>query len=154
MAPAPGLFWIGESAKTALERAGGPLPHLLAVPDPAVPVYYGPYLREAESLPSEETLKARVLSARGVAVLSATFDATGAGSIDHQSAGSLDPVFYLRRPRARTGHAWRLFRSRAEAGRYAREALAGDDEGMRWADTIPAGDFDDLVRRLGIPPGA
>ena len=151
--PTPGLFWIGESAKAALERAGGPLPHLLAVPDTAVPVYYGPHLREAESMPSEETLKARVLSARGVAVVWATFDATGA-RIDHQPADPLDPVFYLRRPRARTVHAWRLFRSRAEADRYVRETLAGDDEALRWAETIPAGDFDDLVRRLAISPGA
>lgn len=151
--PSPGLFWIGESAKAALERAGTPLPHLLAVPDTAVPVYYGPWLREAESLPSEETLKARVLSARGVAAIWATFDATGART-DHQPADPLDPLFYLRRARARTAHAWRLFRSRADAGRYAREVLAHDDEALRWAETIPASDFDDLVRRFGIPPGA
>ena len=60
----------------------------------------------------------------------------------------------LRRPRARTPHAWRLFRSRDEAGRYAREALAGDDEARRWGERISAEDFEDLIRRLGLPPGA
>lgn len=147
----PGLFWIGEAAKAALERAAPPLSHLLAVPEASVPVYYGPWLRDTESLPSEETLKARVLSARGIAVAWATYDATGART-DHQPADPLDPVFFLRRPRGRTLHAWRLFHSRAEAVHHASEALEGDEDAARWAQAIPATDFDDLVRRFGISP--
>lgn len=149
--PTSGLFWTGESAKTALDRCGTPLPHLLAVPDSSIPVYYGPSLRDAESLPGEESLKARVLSGRGIAVAWATYDHTGA-RLDYQPADPLDPVFYLRRPRARAVHAWRLFRTRAEALVYAAEALKGDEDAMRWAAGIPSDDFDDLVRRFGLSP--
>jgi hypothetical protein len=151
--PTPGLFWVGESAKSALDRIAPPLPHLLAVPESSVPVYYGPWLRDTESLPSEESLKARVLSGRGGAVAWVTYDAAGA-RLDYLPTDPLDPVFFLRRPRGPTLHAWRLFRSRPEAERYAAEALRGDAEAARWAETIPSVDFEDLVRRFGVSPGA
>jgi hypothetical protein len=149
----PGLFWLGETAKAALDERGAPLPWLLGIPEAHVSVYYGPWLRETESLPREETLKARVLSARGIAVAWATYDAAGA-RIDHRPADPQDPIFFLRRPRAQVVHAWRLFRSRADAALYASQALAGDEEAARWAETIPATDFDDLVRRFAVRPGA
>lgn len=150
-APTPGLFWIGESAKTTLDRVGAPLPHLLAIPATSVPVYYGPWLRDTESLPGEESLKARVLSGRGIAVAWATYDHAGA-RLEHQPADPLDPVFYLRRARTKSAHAWRLFRARAEAARYAAEILKGDEDAGRWAESIPSGDFEDLVRRFGVSP--
>ena len=152
-APVPGLFWIGESAKTVLDRMGAPLPHLLAIPEASVPVYYGPWLRDTESLPGEESLKTRVLSGRGIAVVWATYDHAGA-RLEYQPADPLDPVFYLRRARTKIAHAWRLFRTRAEAVRYAAEALKGDEDAGRWAESIPSGDFDDLVRRFGTSPSA
>jgi len=151
--PTPGLFWIGESAKTALDRTGAPVPHLLAIPEASIPVYYGPWLRDTESLPSEESLKARVLSARGIAVAWATYDASGA-RLEYQPADPIDPVFFLRRARARALHAWRLFRSRAEAVRHAAEVLKGDEDAGRWAEAIPSADFDDLVRRFGVSPAS
>ena len=89
--PTPGLFWVGESAKAALDRTDVPLPHLLAVPEASVPVYYGPWLRDTESLPGEESLRARVLSARGIAVAWATYDQTGA-RLEYQPANPLDQV--------------------------------------------------------------
>jgi hypothetical protein len=146
--PSPGLFWVGESTKAALDRVGTPLPHVMAIPESSVPVYYGPSLRDTESLPSEESLKARVLSARGIAVVWATYDQGGA-RLDYQPADPLDPVFYLRRARTRAIHAWRLFRTRAEAARHAAEILREDEDARRWAESIPAADFDDLVRRFG-----
>jgi hypothetical protein len=147
-----GLFWIGESTKALLDRAGPPLPYLLSLPEERVPVYYGPWLRETESLPAEESLKARVLSARGIAVVWATYDAAG-NRLEHQPSDPLDPVFLLRRPRARVVHAWHLFRSRAEAILYASQALAGDEDLARWAESLPVTDFDELVRRFGVSPG-
>jgi hypothetical protein len=151
--PTPGLFWVGESVKAALDRVGAPLPHLLAIPEASVPIYYGPWLRDTESLPGEESLKARVLSARGIAVAWATYDHNGA-RLEHQPADPLDPVFYLRRARTKAAHAWRLFRAREEAIRYAAEALKEDEDAGRWAESIPAGDFEDLVRRFGTSPSA
>lgn len=151
--PTPGLFWVGESTKAVLDRVDVPLPHLLAIPEASIPVYYGPWLRDTESLPGEESLKARVLSARGIAVAWATYDQAGA-RLEYQPADPLDPVFYLRRARTRTVHAWRLFRTRAEAVRYAAETLKSDDDAERWAKSIPSDDFDDLVRKFGVSPSA
>jgi hypothetical protein len=149
--PTPGLFWIGESAKAALDGVGVPLPHLLAIPAAAVPVYYGPWLRDTESLPAEQSLKARVLSGRGIAVAWATYDHTGA-RLDYQPVDPLDPVFYLRRAGTKAVHAWRLFRTRAEAVRYVAEVLKGDEDAGRWAEGIPSEDFEDAVRRFGGSP--
>lgn len=147
--PTPGFFWVGESAKAALDRVGVPLPHLLAIPEASVPVYYGPWLRDTESLPGEESLKARVLSGRGIAVAWATYDHAGA-RLEYQPGDPLDPVFYLRRARTRAAHAWRLFRARAEAVRYAAETLKGDEDAGRWAEAIPSADFDELIRHFGV----
>jgi hypothetical protein len=149
--PNAGLFWVGESAKAALDGAGPPLPLLLTIPEASVPVYYGPWLRDTESLPGEESLKARVLSARGIAVAWATYDQAGA-RLEYQPADPLDPVFYLRRAGTKVVHAWRLFRTRAEAVRYAAETLIGDEDAGRWAESIPSDDFDDLLRRSGPSP--
>jgi hypothetical protein len=144
-----GLFWIGESAKAALDRGGTPLPHLVALPETSVPIHYTPWLRDNDSLPLEESLRARVLSARGIAVAWVTYDAEG-NRLEHEPADPLDPVFLLRRPRTKLAHAWHLFRSRADASRYASTVLQANPEGRGWVDRIVAEDFDDLVRRFGL----
>ena len=146
--PSPGFFWVGESTKAALDRVGAPLPYVMAIPEASIPIYYGPSLRDTESLPAEESLRARVLSARGIAVVWATYDRAGA-RLDYQPADPLDPMFYLRRARTRAIHGWRLFRTRVEAARHAAEILREDEDARRWAESISAADFDDLVRRFG-----
>src|SRR5256712_10543054 len=61
-------FWVGEDSKRLLDEAGeAPMPARLSVPDDGVPVFYGPRLCDVESLPREETLRARVLSVQGLA---------------------------------------------------------------------------------------
>jgi hypothetical protein len=83
----------------------------------------------------------------------ATYDHAGA-RLEYQPADPLDPVFFLWRARTRVAHAWRLFRARAEAARYAAEILKGDEDAGRWAESIPSADFDDLVRRFGVGPSS
>ena len=143
-----GLLWIGEESKAALDRAGEPLPFALAVREEAVPVYYGPRLADVESLPSEESLKARVLSAHGVAVVWATYDPSGRRN-QYQPASPTDPTFYLRRPRGAVAHLWRLFATRADALAYATQHLAEDPEATEWAGSLPCDDFGQLVERFG-----
>ena len=46
------------------------------------------------------------------------------------------------------------FRTRVEAVRYAADNLKWDEDAGRWAESIPSGDFDDLVRRFGHRPSA
>ena len=63
-----GDFWLGESSKALLDGVGAPLPVTLVLDGGAVPIYYGPRLQNVESLPLEESLRTRVLSAHGIAV--------------------------------------------------------------------------------------
>ena len=73
-----GEFWMSESAKSLLDGAGEPLPAKLELAAAAVPVYYGPRLCDIDSLPAEDSLQTRVLSAHGIAVAWITLDRVGA----------------------------------------------------------------------------
>jgi len=136
------LYWVGEASKAALDRAGQPLGWDLAIDETSVPIYYGPGLRETESLPAEDSLRARVLSAHGIAAIWATYDASGA-RVEHRPTSPLDPIFHLRRPGGTAIHLFRTLTTRAEA------VTAG---GSEWAEKLPAEDFADLVSRFATRP--
>jgi hypothetical protein len=140
-----GAYWVGEESKALLDAAGPPLVADLAVPAEAVRVYYGPRLADVESLPREESLRARVLSAHGIAAAWITLDRRGERR-EHAPASPADPVFHLRRPGGGAGHVWRLFTTRAEAVEFLTEFWDGDEEAVAWARALPASDFDDLLR--------
>ena len=144
-----GQFWMGETAKALLDGAGSPLPVMLSLDGALVPVYYGPRLRDVESLPLEESLRTRVVSARGIAVAWITVDQFGARTA-YQPNGPTDPVFFLRRPAGSAAHIWRLFRERTEAHAYMAEFYGADSEGREWAETLPAGTFDELLERHAV----
>jgi hypothetical protein len=150
--PPTGFFWVGEESRRALDAAGeGPIASLLAVDDAGVPVYYGPRLADVESLPSEESLRARVLSAHGIAVAWITYDQSGART-EYEPASPADPVFLLRRAGSRVAHRWRLFRTKQEAVVYMAEYYGKDPEARHWSEALPAGGFEELVTRFGSPP--
>jgi hypothetical protein len=111
-----------------------------------VAIFYGPRLCDLESLPREESLRARVLSAHGVAVAWITLDRLGQRTT-HEPASPADAVFHLRRPGGGAGHVWRLFRDKHEAMGWMDDAYGADSEGAEWARTLPADDFDALVKR-------
>jgi hypothetical protein len=146
--PGAGLYWLGEADKRRLEGAGAPLPFVLAIPEAAVPVYYGPRLADRDSLPAESSLRARTLSARGIAVVWATLDPAGRRN-EYQPASPTDVTFYLRRPGSRVAHLWRLFRTRTEARAWIGEHLAADPDAARWAAALPAEDFSSLAEEFG-----
>ncbi len=141
-----GRAWVGDEARALLEAAGGALPVELSVDATAVPVYYGPRLSDVESLPLEESLRARVLSARGIAVAWISYDQFGQRTV-YEPTGPADPIFYLRRPGGTAAHIWRLFRTKQEARVYMREYFGRDSEGRDWVETLPAETFDELVAR-------
>src|SRR5439155_1288321 len=58
--------WIGDETKALLDDTGGSLKIDLSLPADRVAVYYGPTLCDLESIPPEESLKGRVLSAHGI----------------------------------------------------------------------------------------
>ena len=144
----PGAFWLGEESKRLLDAVAAPLPALLTLPEDSVPIYYGPSLCDLDSLPREESLRARALSSRGIAVAWITLDRFG-GRTRYEPAGMDDPVFYLRRVGGGASHVWRVFRTRAEAVSYLGEAYGADAESVAWAHGLAIGSFDELVTRYG-----
>ena len=147
MAGERGTFWVGEDSKTLLDAAGeAPMAVKLTLPGDAVPVFYGPQLCDLESLPREESLRARVLSARGVAVAWVTLNAMGQRNT-HEPTSVDEPMFHLRRPGGGSGHLWRLFRTKAEAIAFMEKAYGKDSEGAEWARALPAEDFEALLKR-------
>ena len=141
------LYWIGESTKVALDGVRGPLAWDLAVEEASVPIYYGPRLTDTASLPAEDSVRARVLSAHGIAAVWATYDASGV-RIEHQPTSPLDPTFHLRRPGGKTVHLFRALATRAQAITGIAAGAPHDAEAVDWAAKLPAEDFADLVERL------
>jgi hypothetical protein len=142
---APGLVWIGETSKAVLDGAS-PLEPLLSVDAADVSIYYGPRLTDLGSLPTEESLHARILSAHGMAAAWITLDQFGERAI-HKAESPLDAVFFLRRPGSAPVHQWRLFRTRAEATLYMREYYGNDPEAQEWAAGLPVADYEELIAR-------
>ena len=147
MAVGGGTFWVGEDSKALLDAAGAtPMAAKLAVPADAVPVFYGPQLCDLESLPREESLRARVLSAHGIAVAWITLNPMGERA--SQEPKTLDePTFHLRRPGGGSGHLWRLFRTKHDAIAWAEHTHGKESEAVAWARALPADDFDALLER-------
>lgn len=144
-----GRVWVGEEAYRLLEGAGGAMAPVLALEAAAVPIYYGPRLRDPESLPLEDSLRARVLSAHGIAVAWITYDQLGERTV-YEPTGPADPIFYLRRPASTAAHVWRLFRSRSEARAYMAEYFGRDMDGRDWTEKIAAESFEDLLARYAL----
>ena len=144
-----GEFWVGEGAKGLLDAAGEPMRPKLELEPAAVPLYYGPRLCDVDSLPAEESLQTRALSARGIAAMWITMDRFGERT-QYQPTSPMDPVFYLRRPGGRAAHVWRLFQSRAEAGVYMAEYFGGDLEGQQWVEGRVASTWDEMIERFTV----
>ena len=146
---ARGEFWMGEDAKALLDAIGEPLPAKLELAPAAVPVYYGPRLCDVDSLPAEESLQTRALSARGIAAVWITMDRFGERT-QYEPASPADPVFYLRRPGGSASHIWRLFHSRGEAQVYMAEYFGNDPEAQQWAEGLAAATWEEMVARYAV----
>jgi hypothetical protein len=142
----PSGAWVGDEAKRLLDSLGPPIPAKLSVNGDLIRIYYGPRLSDVGSLPREESLRARVLSAHGVAVAWVTIDEHGERTAPEVEAPS-DPTFYLRRPRGDAAHLWRLFRARREAVAFMETRFADDAEARQWARDLPVEDFLSLMTR-------
>ena len=141
-------FWVGDDSRRLLDEAGEkPMTIRLSIPEDAVPLFYGPRLCDVESLPREESLRARVLSMHGVAAAWITLDRFGE-RVSYEPKSPADPIFHLRRPGGGAGHVWRRFEAKREAIDFMREAYGADSEAVDWADTLPVDDFESLLRRF------
>jgi hypothetical protein len=146
----PGSVWVGAESKQLLDAAGGAITPLLSLEAEHVPIFYGPRLADLDSLPTEDSLRTRVLSAHGVAVAWITLDRFGERT-EYQPESPLDPTFFLRRRGGGAAHVWRLFRTRDEAGAFMRERYASDPEAQAWADALAVADFAELIERYATP---
>jgi hypothetical protein len=143
-----GVFWVGEESRRLLDEAGDtPMAVRLSLLADAVPVFYGPRLCDVESLPREESLRARALSTQGIAVAWITLDRFGE-RVSYEPASPADSVFHLPLPGGGAGHVWRRFETRREAIDFMREAYGADSEGLEWAEALPVESFDALLRRF------
>ena len=142
----PGHFWLGEESKRLLDSVGDPVAPVVTLPASLVAIYYGPQLTDLESLPPEDSLKARVLSGHGIAVAWITLDRVGARA-SHDPTGLSDPIFHLRRRGGGAGHLWRLFATKREAVLYMGEAYGKESEAAEWAETLSVDDFEALLQR-------
>lgn len=144
-----GTFWVGEESKRLLDAAGdAPMQHQLTLPADAVPIFYGPQLCDIESLPREESLRARVLSVHAIAVAWITLDRFGQRAT-YEPTGPSDPIFHLRRPGGGAAHVWRRFDTRAEAIAFMREVYGVESEASEWAEGLEVTDFEALLKRHG-----
>lgn len=142
-----GTFWVGEESKRLLDAAGDtPMTPQLSVPAETVPIFYGPQLCDIESLPREESLRARVLSVHAIAVAWITLDRFGE-RVTYQPQGPADPIFHLRRPGGGAGHVWRRFETKADALAFMREVYGAESEAAEWAETLEVDDFESLLKR-------
>ena len=142
-----GTFWVGDESKTLLDAAGpSPMSAKLSLPADAVPIFYGPQLCDLESLPREESLRARVLSAHGVAVAWVTLNPMGERA-SHEPKSLDEPVFHLRRPGGGSGHLWRLFRTKTDAIDWMDRTYGKESEGAAWARGLAVEDFEALLKR-------
>lgn len=145
-----GDYWIGSDGKALLDATDTPLKPKLSLDGAFVPIYYGPRLCDLESLPPEESLRARVLSARGIAVAWITVNQFGERTV-YEPQSPVDPIFFLRRPRGATAHIWRLFRTKQEAIAYMHEYYGKDPEAREWAQGLPVENFEELLKHLATP---
>lgn len=145
-----GDFWMNGESKALLDSAETPLRPRLWLDAAAVPVYYGPRLRDQASLPSEESLQARALSSHAIAVAWITVDRFGARTT-YQPQSPADPVFYLRRVGGGPAHLWRGFATKREAKAYMSEEYGSDPDALAWADALPVEDYAELLRRYASP---
>ena len=129
-----GTFWVGEESKRLLDAAGETaMPPQLSLPAEAIPIFYGPQLCDIESLPREESLRARVLSVHDIAVAWITLDRFGE-RVTYQPQGPADPIFHLRRPGGGAGHVWRRFETKADALAFMRDVYGAESEAADWAE--------------------
>ena len=88
--------------------------------------------KDADSLPQEDSLQARALSARAIAVAWWTYDGAGR-RIDHRPDSPLDAMFYLRRPKGKALHLFHGFRTRDDAVKAMADRTGHDPQAREWA---------------------
>ena len=140
-----GTFWVSEATKRLLDGAGAPLTPSESVEGSRICIYFPEDPRDADSLPSEESLRVRVLAGHGIAVI--WYGATslaGARPLPEPTSPE-DAFFYLMKMGGRVNHVWRLFRTRDEAVEFMARHVPQDARARSWAQALVVARYSELL---------
>jgi hypothetical protein len=142
-----GVFWVSEATKRLLDGAGSPLASSASVEGSLISVFFPDEPRDAASLPSEESLRARVVAGHGIAVTWYGTTAQAGGRPLPEPASPEDAFFYLMRMGGGANHVWRLFRTREEAVEFMTRHFPDDAKAKVWAEALPFRKYSELLSR-------
>jgi len=140
-----GIFWVGDEARAALEEVKIPFEIVRQIPAARVKVYHASHLNtDPESLPSEDSVRARVLAGHGIAAV-LVFVGDGKAMPPEEPTHPRDALFFLSRPGAKHYYLWRLFRSKEDAERHVAQKLKEDEGAHAWLASLPVLSYGELA---------
>jgi hypothetical protein len=141
----PGVVWVSEATKRLLDAPGPPLASSAIVEGARISIFYPEEPRDAASLPSEESLRARVVAGHGIAATwYGTTGQAGKRPLPEPTSPE-DAFFFLMKMGASANHAWRLFRTRDEAVEFMTRHFPEDGRGKAWAEKLPFRKYSELL---------
>jgi len=143
----PGTVWVSEATKRLLDGVGPPLRPSLTVESAYIPIFFPDEPRDAASLPSEDSLRVRVVAGHGIAVTWYGTTSQVGGRPLPEPTSPEDAFFYLMKMGGSANHAWRLFRSRDEAVEFMARHFPDDAEARAWAEALPVARYPELLSR-------
>jgi len=143
----PGVFWVSVATKRLLDEAGPPLTPSAAVDSGSISIFYPGDPQDAASLPSEESLRVRVVAGHGIAVTWYGTTSQVGGRPLPEPTSPEDAFFYLMKMGGSANHAWRLFRTRDEAVEFMARHFPDDATAKAWAESLPVSRYFELLSR-------
>ncbi len=142
-----GIFWVADEARVALDDVKIPFEIVRQIPVDRVRVYCAAHLQpDPDSLPKEDSVRARVLAGHGIAAV-LFFIGDGKTMPPEEPTHPRDALFYLSKPGAKQYYLWRLFRSKEDAEHHVAQRLREDEGARDWAASLPALSYGELVEK-------
>ncbi len=142
-----GIFWVADEARAALEEVKIPFEIVRQIPAQRVRVYHAAHLHtDPESLPKEDSVRARVLAGHGIAAV-LFFIGDGKTMPPEEPTHPRDALFYLSKPGAKYYYLWRLFRSKEDAERHVAQRFKEDEGAREWVASLPVLSYGELMEK-------
>lgn len=141
----PGVFWVSETTKRLLDGIGPPLTASASVDSGRISLFFPDAPRDAASLPSEDSLRVRVVAGHGIAATWYGTTSQAGGRPLPEPTSAEDAFFYLMKMGGSASHAWRLFRTRDEAMEFMLRHFPDDAKAESWAEGLPVARYAELL---------
>jgi len=141
----PGVFWVSDRTKQLVDGVGSPLGSSATVEDSRVSIFFPGEVQDAASLPSEESLRVRVVAGHGIAVTWYGTSSQVGGRPLPEPTSPEDAFFFLMKMGGSANHAWRLFRTRDEAVEFMGRRFPDDAKAKAWAEALPVARYSELL---------